>query len=170
MADKTQLIQLRKMTGCGMGDCREALEAANGNIDEAVVLLRKKGLKTAEKRADRAAAEGIVVSYIHSNKKVGVLLELNCETDFVARNEDFYTLANDIAMHIAAAAPAYLRPEDVPEDVLENEKAIAQGELVAEGKAENMLEKIFEGKLKKFYAEHCLLRQEYMKDESKTVE
>lgn len=168
--DTSLITQLRAKTGVGIVDCKEALTEARGDLVKAEEILRKKGLKTVEKKAGRSAKEGVITSYIHAGGKVGVLVELNCETDFVARNEEFQTLAKDIAMHIAASAPDYLRPEDVPAAVIEKEKEILRAQLKAEGKPEAMLEKIIEGKLAKFYEEHCLLKQVFVKDETKTIE
>ncbi len=171
MAINAELItQLRTKTGAGIVDCKEALTEANGDLIKAEEILRKKGLKTVAKKAGRSAKEGIVASYIHAGGKVGVLVELNCETDFVARNEEFQALAKDIAMHVAASAPEYLRPEDVPAAVLEKEKEILRAQLKAEKKPEAMMDKIIEGKLAKFYEEHCLLKQVFIKDETKKIE
>lgn len=170
MVDTSLITQLRTKTGAGIVDCKEALTEANGDLVKAEELLRKKGLKTVAKKAGRSAKEGVVTSYIHAGGKVGVLVELNCETDFVARNEEFQALAKDIAMHIAASAPEYLKPEDVPAEVLEKEKEILREQLRAEKKPEVMLDKIIEGKLAKFYEERCLLKQVFIKDETKKVE
>lgn len=168
--DTTLITQLRAKTGAGIVDCKEALTESNGNLTKAEEILRKKGLKTVAKKAGRSAKEGVIMSYIHAGGKVGVMVELNCETDFVARNEEFQALAKDIAMHIAASAPEYLRPEDVPPLVLEKEKEILRAQLKAEGKPEAMMDKIIEGKLAKFYEEHCLLKQVFIKDETKKIE
>lgn len=164
------ITDLRKRTGAGMADCKEALTEANGDMEKAIEFLRKKGSKIADKRAGKEAAEGIICAYIHGNNKIGVLLELNCETDFVARNEEFKKMANDLAMQIAAQSPLYVRPEDVPEEVLDKEKEIIKEQLLAEGKDIKMLDKIIEGKLNKWYAEVCLLKQSFIKNEDITVE
>jgi elongation factor Ts len=170
MTNKEQLLDLRRKTGCGMQDCLAALNEADGDMDKAIEVLRKKGLKTAAKRADRSASEGVITSYIHAGGKVGVLLELNCETDFVARNEQFQSLAHDISMHIAASVPECLAPEDVPHETIVKEKEILREQLIKEGKPEEMLDGIIEGKITKYYAEHCLLKQQYIKDDTKTIE
>jgi elongation factor Ts len=164
-----QVSELRARTGAGMMDCKRALEEAGGDMDKAVEILRKKGIAKAEKRAGRSAAQGLIVSYIHHNAQVGVLLEVNCETDFVARTEAFQQLARDIALHIASADPIAVSPEDIPADLIERERRIAEDQVAAEGKPENVRPKIVEGKLKKFIAERTLLEQPYVKDDSKTV-
>jgi elongation factor Ts len=164
-----QVSELRARTSAGMMDCKKALEEAGGDMDKAAEILRKKGIAKAEKRAGRTAAQGTIVSYIHHNGQVGVLLELNSETDFVARNEAFHQLARDIALHIASADPIGVTPEDIPADVLDRERRIAEEQVAAEGKPENVRSKIVEGKLKKFVAERTLTEQPYVKDDSKTV-
>ena len=164
-----QVSELRARTSAGMMDCKKALEEAGGDMDKAAEILRKKGIAKAEKRAGRVAAQGVVVSYIHHNGQVGVLLELNSETDFVARNEAFRELARDIALHVASADPIGVTPEDIPAEVLERERRIAEEQVAAEGKPENVRAKIVEGKLKKFVAERTLTEQPYVKDDSKTV-
>jgi elongation factor Ts len=164
-----QVSELRARTGAGMMDCKRALEEAGGDMDKAAEILRKKGIAKAEKRAGRSAAQGLIVSYIHHNAQVGVLLEVNCETDFVARTEAFQQLARDIALHIASADPIAVSPEDIPADLIERERRIAEEQVAAEGKPENVRPKIVEGKLKKFIAERTLLEQPYVKDDSKTV-
>ena len=164
-----QVSELRARTGAGMMDCKRALEEGGGDMDKAAEILRKKGIAKAEKRAGRSAAQGLIVSYIHHNGQVGVLLEVNCETDFVARTEDFQQLARDIALHIASADPIVVHAEDLPADLLERERRIAEEQVAAEGKPENVRPKIVEGKLKKFIAERTLLEQPYVKDDSKTV-
>ena len=171
MAEITaQLVkQLRERTGAGMMDCKKALEEAGGDMDKAAEILRKKGIAKAEKRAGRVAAQGVVVSYIHHNAQVGVLLELNSETDFVARTDAFQQLARDIALHVASADPIGVTPEDIPAEVLERERRIAEEQVAAEGKPENVRARIVEGKLKKFVAERTLTEQPYVKDDSKTV-
>jgi len=168
--DLDLITKLRNQTGAGVADCREALIEADGNLEKAVEILRKKGAKIASKRADKEAKEGIVYAYIHANNKVGALLELNCETDFVAKNEEFKKLAHDLAMQIAAQSPLYIAPEDVPEDVLNKEKELYKDQLLAEGKPEKMLDKIIEGKINKWYEEVCLLKQTFIKNEDITVE
>lgn len=162
--------ELREKTGLGMMDCKHALEACDGNMEEAVVWLRKKGLAKSSKLASRIAAEGVVYSYIHGQGKIGVLLELNCETDFTARNEAFIELAKDIAMHIAASNPAFLSPEHVSPEVIEKEKEIARDQLASSGKPAQVIEKILEGKIKKYYQENCLLEQAFIKDTAKSVQ
>jgi elongation factor Ts len=161
--------QLREMSGLPMMDCKRALEESAGDMDRASEILRKKGIAKAEKRAGRTAAQGVVVSYIHHNGQVGVLLELNCETDFVARTEDFQQLARDIALHVASADPIGVAPEDIPADLLERERRIAEEQAAGEGKPENVRAKIVEGKIKKFVAERTLTEQPYVRDDSKTV-
>lgn len=156
--------ELRDMTGAGMMDCKKALAENDGNIDKAVEFLRKKGLKSAEKRAGRVAAEGLVYSYIHSGGRIGVILELNCETDFVSRGDDFQGLAKEIAMHIAWSAPKYVSREEVPEDVVEKEKEIYLSQLKPE--QQKMADKILPGKIEKFYESVCLLDQLDAKDAS----
>jgi len=154
--------ELREQTGAGILEVKKALEEAGNDMEKAVRILRKKGAAKLGKKADRAAREGVVTSYIHPGNKIGVLLELNCETDFVGRTEDFQTLANSIAMHIAAANPLYVKIEDVPADVLEKEKEIYKE--TAKGKPEDVVEKMVTGKLAKYYEEACLLEQPYVKN------
>jgi elongation factor Ts len=161
--------ELRTRTGAGMMDCKRALEEAGGDMDKAVEILRKKGIAKAEKRSGRVASQGLVVSYIHHNQQVGVLLELNSETDFVARNEAFGQLAREIAIHIASADPIGVNPEDVPAELLERERRIAEEQVAAEGKPENIRAKIVDGKLKKFVAERTLLEQPYVRNDKITV-
>jgi elongation factor Ts len=156
--------ELREKTQAGMLDCKKALIECGGDMEKAVDYLRKKGLAAANKREGRVAKEGIVASYIHNNSKLGVLLELNCETDFVARNQDFQDLAKDLCMQVAAANPLYVSPEDIPSEVLEREKEIYREQLKESGKPANVIEKIVEGKLTKFYSEVCLLEQEFIRD------
>jgi elongation factor Ts len=166
----TQMIkELREKTGAGIVDCKKALVEAGGDIEKAVEILRKKGAAKAAKKAERATAEGAVFSYIHGGGKVGVLVELNCETDFVARNETFKELGHEIAMQIAAMAPEYVSKEEVPAEVIEKEKEVLREQALAEGKPEHIVEKIVEGRLAKFYAEKCLLEQPWIKDDSKTI-
>lgn len=154
--------ELREQTGAGILEVKKALEEAGNDMEKAVQILRKKGAAKLGKKADRAAREGVVTSYIHPGNKIGVLLELNCETDFVGRTEDFQTLANSIAMHIAAANPLYVKIEDVPADVVEKEKEIYKE--TAKGKPEDVIEKMVTGKLAKYYEEACLLEQPYVKN------
>ena len=161
---------LRERTGAGMMDCKKALTESNGDFDKAIDYLREKGIAKAAKKAGRIAAEGIVDSYIHMNGTIGVLLEVNCETDFVARGEQFRGLVHDIALHIAAQKPEYLVPEEVPAEVLEHEKEILRAQAKEEGKPENIIERMVEGRIKSFYEESCLLKQKFVKDPSKTVE
>ncbi|MGD8343949.1 MAG: translation elongation factor Ts [Desulfobacterales bacterium] len=161
--------ELREKTGAGMMDCKKALSEVDGDIDKAVEFLRKKGLATAQKRAGRALNEGIIQSYIHMTGKLGVLVEVNCETDFVAKNEDFQDFAKNIAMHIAASNPLGITAEDVPEDLIEKEKEIYRAQALEMGKPENVIDKIVEGKLKKFYEESCLLNQPYVRDTNLSV-
>ena len=165
-----QIKELREETGAGIMDCRKALEQADGDYQKAVEALREKGLATAAKRSDRDASEGTVELYSHGNGRVGVMVEVNCETDFVARSEAFRTFAHEVALQIAAGAPRYLRPEDVPAEVYEHEREIARARAREEGKPEAILEKIVEGRIEKFKDEACLLRQPYIRDESITVE
>ncbi len=169
--DTKAIVKLREITGAGMGDVREALEEAGGDMEKAIEVLRKKGaLKAAKKMTDRVAGEGLVHAYIHGTGKVGVLVQVGCETDFVARNEDFQALVHDIAIQIAGANPLYIKPEDVPAEVTEKEKEIYKEQLLAEGKPENMIDKIMDGKLEKYYQEVCLLKQAFIKDDQFTVE
>lgn len=161
--------ELRARTGSGMMDCKRALEETGGDMDKAVDYLRKKGLATAEKKSGRAAEEGVIESYIHHNRRVGVLVELKCETDFVARTDQFLELAKEIAMHIAWANPRYISRDEVPEDVLERERAIERERALQEGKPANIVDKIVEGRLGKFYSSVCLLDQPFIKDDSRKV-
>ena len=161
--------ELRKRTGAGMMDCKRALEEAKGDMAAAADILRTKGIAKAEKRSGRSAAEGVVVSYIHHNQQVGVLLELTCETDFVARTDDFRALARDLALHVASADPVGVTAEDIPADLIERERRIAEEQVAAAGKPEKIRPKIVDGKLKKFIAERTLLEQPFVKDDSKTV-
>jgi elongation factor Ts len=156
--------QLREKTGAGMMDCKNALSEVEGDVEKAIELLRKKGLATAQKRAGRALSEGIIQSYIHMTGKLGVLVEVNCETDFVAKNEDFQEFAKNIAMHIAATNPLGITPEDISQEIIEKEKEIYRAQALDMGKPENVVDKIVEGKLKKFYEESCLLNQPYVRD------
>jgi elongation factor Ts len=160
---------LRVKTGAGMMDCKEALSASNGDFEKAIDYLRKKGMSAATKRSSKAAKDGTVISYIHMGGKIGVLIEVNCETDFVAKTDDFQTMAKDIAMHIAATNPIYLKAEDVSPEALEREKAIYREQAQAEKKPEKIWDKIIEGKLKKYYEEVCLLEQKFVKNQDITV-
>src|SRR3954468_10906352 len=161
---------LREKTGAGMMDCKKALTEASGDFEKAVEYLRKKGIASASKKAGRLTKEGAVTSYIHGEGKVGVLLEVNCETDFVARTEQFRQLVKDVAMHIAAASPQWVRPEEVPAEILSKEKEIAIAQMQASGKPAAVLEKIAEGKVKKFYEDTCLMQQAFVKEPTKTIE
>ncbi|MEM7180026.1 MAG: translation elongation factor Ts [Spirochaetota bacterium] len=164
-----QIKELRERTGAGLLDCKKALAENDGDLEKSTNFLREKGLAKASKKADRATKEGLVVSYIHANGKIGVLLELNCETDFVAKNEDFEVLGKDICMQIAAASPLYLTPEDVPAEEVEKETQVLRAQLKEEGKKDEIIEKIIPGKLKSFYSEICLLEQQYIRENKKTV-
>jgi elongation factor Ts len=161
--------ELRDKTGVGMMKCKEALAHTNGDLAAAEKHLRKQGLAAAAKKAGRATGEGLVTSYIHTGGKIGVLLEVNCETDFAARGEDFQELVKGIAMHIAAAAPRFISREDVSDSILADEREIAREQALKAGKPEKVVERIVEGKLDKFYAEQCLLEQAYVKDPDKSV-
>jgi elongation factor Ts len=161
--------ELRERSGAGIMDCKSALEATNGNLDGAIDHLRKKGLAAAAKKAGRATSEGLVISYIHPGNKIGVLVEVNCETDFVARTEEFQSLARDLAMHVAALAPQYVGREEVPEAVLRREQDIYTSQAQATGKPAQVVERIVQGKLAKWHAEVCLLEQPFVKDDKKTV-
>ena len=163
MAVTTEMIkELRQLTNAGVLDCKKALEASDGDMEKAAAYLKEKGLVAAAKKADRVAADGLVEAYIHPGAKLGVLIEVNCETDFVARTDDFRELAKDIAMHIAAANPRYLSREDVPQEVLEREKEIYRAQVA--GKPAQVVEKIIEGKLEKFFSDTCLVDQIFIKD------
>lgn len=161
---------LRDRSGAGIMDCKEALNETKGNVEAALDYLRKKGLSKAAKKAGRATSEGVISSYIHAGGKIGVLLEVNCETDFVARNEVFQAAVRDIAMHIAAVNPAYISPEEVPAAELEKERGILTEQAKESGKPENVIAKIVEGRLLKFYEEKCLLKQKFVKDPDLTIE
>lgn len=169
MIDAKMVKSLRDKTGAGMMDCKKALEAASGDEEKATVWLREKGLAKAQKRSGRATSEGWIGSYIHSNGKIGVLVELKCETDFVAKSDKFKELAKDLAMQIAATSPVCVSPEQLPQDLLEKEKQIFLHQAKEEGKPENIAEKIVEGRIKKYYKEVCLQEQPFIKDDSKTV-
>ena len=162
--------ELRSRTGAGIMECKKALTETNGDIDVAIQKLREQGLKASELKGSRAAEEGLIVSYIHPGSRVGTLVELNCETDFVARTEQFQALAKEIAMQVAAAKPKYVTSEDVPAEDLESEKAILKAQAEQEGKPPHIAERIVEGRLSKFYSETCLLQQPYIRDTDKTIE
>ncbi len=171
MAITTEMIKkLREATGAGILDCRKALEQADGDFDKALDFLREKGLATAAKRAGRQASDGVVELYSHGNGRVGVMVELNCETDFVGRSEPFRNLAHELALQIAASAPRFIRDEDVPADVVEHEKQIAAARAREEGKPETVIPRIVEGYLNKFLDEFVLLRQVYIRDDTLTVQ
>jgi len=163
------ITQLREMTGAGMMDCKKALEEADSDFEKAITILRKKGAATAAKRSERDAKEGIIVSYIH-NGRIGALLELNCETDFVALNEDFKALAAELVMHVAAAAPEYVSPDDVPADIVNKERELEETKLVEAGKSAEVIEKILDGKIAKYYSQVCLLKQPFVKNPDITIE
>ncbi len=166
----TQMVkELREATGAGVLDCKQALEANDGDLEKAVAYLREKGMAAAAKRADREAKEGLIGSYIHTGSKVGALVEVNCETDFVAFTEEFGELAHDLAMQVVAAKPLYLAPDDVPDEVLEREKDDYRAQMRDSGKPDHIIERIVEGKLEKFYEETCLLEQPFIKDTAITV-
>lgn len=166
-----QVKQLREMTGAGMMDCKKALQESDGDVDKAVEFLRQKGLASAAKRAGRAANQGLIDSYIHFNNTVGVLVEVNCETDFVANTPEFRQLVKDIALHIASpSAPQYVTREEVPADVVEHERHIFQGQAKEMGKPDNVIPNIVEGKMKAFYEQTVLLDQKYVKDDTKTIQ
>ena len=161
--------ELREKTGAGMMDCKEALTVSGGDFEKAIDYLRKKGMSAATKRSSKAAKDGVIASYIHMGGKIGVLVEVNCETDFVAKTDDFRLLAKELTMHIAAANPRYLKSEHIPPDVLEREKEIYRSQAMAEKKPEKIWDKIIEGKLKKYYEDVCLLDQKFIKDTALTV-
>ncbi len=160
-----QIKKLRELTGAGILECKNALEEVEGDLEKAIDLLRTRGIAKADKRAGRATAEGLVQAYIHSDGKLGVLVEVNCETDFVARTDDFKELCREVAMQIAAAQPLYVNREEVPADLLEKEKAILREQTLAEGKPEQMVDKIVEGRISKYYQENCLMDQAWIKDD-----
>lgn len=162
--------KLREKTGVGMMDCKKALAECDGDFDKAVESLRKKGMEVANKRAERATSQGMVSSYIHMGGKIGVLLEVNCESDFVAKSDDFGTFVRDVAMHVAAACPEWVTREEAPADIVEKEKAILKEQALASGKPEKIIDKIIEGRINKFFAERCLLEQNYVKDTDKTIQ
>ena len=161
--------ELRQKTGAGVMACKEALTEAEGDMENAVQVLREKGTAVAAKRLGRKVSEGVIASYIHAGDRIGVMLELNCETDFVARTEEFRQLANDIAMQIAAKRPLYVKKEDVPESKIEQEKSILRTQAINEGKPERVVDRIVEGRLGKFFSNVCLMEQEFIKDSDKTI-
>ena len=171
MQISAQMVKdLRDATGAPMMDCKHALAETEGDVERAIDFLRQKGIASAEKKSGRATAEGVIGSYIHAGGKIGVLLEINCETDFVARTDDFQALVKDIAMHVAAADPRFVRREEVTEDVLDREREIFKQQALDSGKPENVVERIIEGKMEKFYSENVLLEQAFVKDPDVTVQ
>ncbi len=166
----TMVKELREKTGAGIMDCKEALTVSVGDFEKAIDHLRKKGMSAATKRSSKAAKDGVVTAYIHMGGRIGVLVELNCETDFVAKTDNFQLLAKDLSMHIAACNPLYIRAEDIPPEVIEREKDIYRSQAMAEKKPEKIWDKIIEGKLKKYYEDVCLLNQKFIKDTDITVE
>lgn len=162
--------ELRSRTGAGIMDCKKALTETDGDMDAAIQKLREQGLRASEVKGGRATEEGLIISYIHPGNRVGTLVELNCETDFVARTEQFQQLAKEIAMQVAAAKPKYVTENDVPEEELDAEKAILKTQALQEGKPDHIVDKIIEGRLSKFYAETCLLQQPYIRDADKTID
>jgi elongation factor Ts len=169
MSELKDITKLREMCGAGMMDCKKALDEANGDFDKAIEILRKKGAATAAKRAEREAKEGFIATYNH-NGRIAAMLELNSETDFVAKNEGFQALANDLVMHVAAAMPEYVSPEDVPKEIIDMEKEIERAQLEDAGKPKEVIEKILEGKIEKFYSQVCLLKQPYVKNPDIKIE
>lgn len=167
--DAKTVKELRERTGCGMMDCKNALKDTNGDVEKAIDFLREKGLAKAAKKASRTAADGRIFSYIHTNGKIGAMIELNCETDFVAKTDEFMELGHELCMQVAAAAPQYIKPEDVPQSVLDREKEIFRQQALDEGKPENIVDRIAEGKLNKFYENNCLLEQTYIRDGEKKI-
>ncbi len=163
------VAKLRQQTGVGMMECKKALTESNGDFEKAIVILRERGLKAVDKKQSRIASEGLVASYIHMGGRIGVLVEVNCETDFVAKSEDFQVLVKDIAMQIAAANPKYVREEEVDPAELEKEKEILKAQALNEGKPASIVERMIEGRIKKYYEDVCLLNQPFVKDSSKTI-
>ncbi len=171
MAVTTEMIkQLRELTGAGVLDCKKALEETDGDFEAASEILKQKGLAAAAKKVDRDAGDGLVEAYIHAGSKLGVLVEINCETDFVARTEEFQAFCHDVAMQIAAASPSWVSRSDVPKEVLAEQKDAIRAEMAGENKPEHVMERIMEGKLAKFYQENCLLDQAFIKDDEKTIQ
>jgi len=169
MVSASLVKELREKTGAGMMDCKKALEKNDGNLEKAIDYLREKGLADAAKKSGRVAADGAVVSYIHGNGRIGVLVEVNCETDFVAKTDDFKELCHDIAMQIAAAKPLFITPDEVPQDVLAKEKEILTAQALNEGKPEKVVEKMVTGRIEKYLKEICLLEQPFIKDSDKAI-
>ncbi len=170
MTEASLVKELRERTGAGMMECKKALVESKNDIEKAIVFLREKGLSSAAKKAGRAANEGRIHSYIHGTGRIGVLVEINCETDFVARNDEFLAFANDVSMHIAATNPRYLNKEQVPGGDIEGEKSILRAQAEAQGKKGPVIDKIVEGRISKFYEENCLMHQKFVKDPDKTIE
>lgn len=170
MAISQMVKELRQATGAGVLDCKKALEASNGDFDKAVEYLREKGLAAAAKRAERAANDGLIGIYVHHGSRVAAMVELNCETDFVAQTQEFQTLAHDLAMQVTAAQPQYISRKDVPPEVIEAEKQTYRAQMDGQNKPEHILDRIIEGKLEKFYRDTCILEQPFIKDEDSTVE
>lgn len=170
MVTAEMVKELRERTGAGMMECKKALTEANGDMEKAIEILRERGLAAAAKKAGRIAVEGVVDAYIHGDGRIGVLVEINTETDFAAKNEDFRTFVKDIAMHIAASKPEYISRDEVPAERVEKEKEILRAQALNEGKPEKIVEKMVEGRLEKFYKEICLLEQPFIKDPDKTVQ
>ena len=170
MITAAMVKELRERTGVGMMDCKRALQDANGDMEKAVELLRERGLATAAKKAGRIAAEGIVDSYIHGDGRIGVLVEVNCETDFVAKTDEFKSFVRDIAMHIAASNPKYVSRDEIPQEELDKEKEILRAQALNEGKPEKIVDKMVEGRIEKYIKEICLLEQPFVKDPDKTVQ
>ena len=169
MVTAAMVKELRELTGAGMMDCKKALTETEGNIEKAVDFLREKGLAAAAKKAGRVAAEGVVETYVHGGGRIGVMVEINCETDFVAKTDDFKSLAHDIALQIAAKNPMVVRREEVSEEVLEHEREVLRAQALNEGKPANIVEKIIVGRIEKYYKEICLMEQEFIKDPDKTI-
>jgi len=169
MISANMVKELRERTGAGMMDCKKALTETNGDMDKAIEYLREKGLSAAAKKAGRATAEGLVEAYIHGDGRIGVLVEVNIETDFAAKNDDFKAFVKDIALQIAASKPEYISKEEVPADIVEKEKEILKAQALNEGKPEKVVEKMVEGRIEKFYKEICLLEQPFIKDPDKSV-
>ena len=165
----TMVKELREKTGSGIMDCKNALKENDGNVEKALDFLRKKGLATAAKRSGRDAKEGVVQSYIHMGGKIGVIVEINCETDFVAKNDDFQIFTKNVAMHIAAAAPMGMGPEEIPAEVVEKERVIYRERALEQGKPENIVDKIVDGQIEKFYKDSCLMSQPFVKDPKVTI-
>lgn len=165
-----QVKELREKTGAGLMDCKRALTEANGDLEQALDILRKRGIEVARKREGKAASEGTIASYVHAGDQIGVLVEVNCETDFVARTDRFKEFARDAAMQVAALQPKWVAPEDVPDEVLEREREVLREQAQQEEKPEHIVEKMVEGRLNKFYEEFCLLKQPYIRDDSVTIE